>query len=364
MRRILFTILFCLVFVANVLPMARGDNSDSITVIIKPQSQDSHNIARYRSGNGGKKKAQTSKRFQVSEGMFRPASAPALYPPFPRQGGPAYKPITKCKPVQPPMCAPPPCKPPCLTCILPRRMPGQFEFSSQVLFARIGGTVEWAYGPTTLTASDADFNDQLGLAEHDTLLEYSGRYQLRPSWSIYYSVMPIELEGTNHPSESFTFGGWTFSAGSAVRSKWQFLYQRVGLFYHPINTPWMVISLGASWVFNDQRLRLNSMTCSGTGNRLDRTRNMVMNTIEVQNCIVTLPNGSTLCSDKRFGIGYLDNTLTLDVQAGLQYSVPMNAGRWGFVRGGYRYIDFKEDRNDLRLDTTLEGGFVELGLIF
>ena len=364
MRRILFTILLCLVFVANVLPMARGDSSESIKVIIKPPAEDSRDGPRYHSTKKGQKKHVASGSFPSGDSMFRLASAPGLYPPPPYGFRGAYKPITKCKPSPRPACGSPPCGPICPTCILPRRMPGQWEASTQVLFARLRGTVEWSYGAGTITASDVDFNDSLGLPGHDTFLEYSGRYQLRPSWSLYYSAMPIELEGTTNPQESFTFGAWTFAAGSSVRSKWQFLYQRVGLYYHPINTPMMVVSLGGSWVFNDQRLRLNSGTCSGQGNRVDRTRNLAMTSIEVQNCVVTLPNATTLSSDNRFGIGFLDDTLLLDVQAGFQYSVPMNAGRWGFARGGYRFIDFKEDRNDLRLDTCLEGGFVELGLIF
>lgn len=243
-------------------------------------------------------------------------------------------------------------------------MPGQWEASTQVFFARLGGTVEWAYGTVVVNDPEVDFYDDLGLDKHDVFLEYSGRYQLRPSWSLYYSAMPIEIQSTHHPQESFTFGGWTYSAGSAVKSKWQFLYQRVGLFYHPINTPAMMVSLGASWLFNDQRIELSSGSCTGWCSVLDRTRNMVMTSIEVQHCVITLPNVSTLSTDNRFGIGWLDDTLTLDIQAGLRYSVPMNAGRWGYVRGGYRFLDFKEDRNDLRLDTSLEGGFVELGLIF
>ena len=40
----------------------------------------------------------------------------------------------------------------------------------------------------------------------------------------------------------------------------------------------------------------------------------------------------------------------------MQFSVPMNSGRWGYAKGGYRFINFKEDRTDLRLDTYLEGG--------
>jgi hypothetical protein len=48
----------------------------------------------------------------------------------------------------------------------------------------------------------------------------------------------------------------------------------------------------------------------------------------------------------------------------VRFSVPMGAGRWGYARGGYRYLSLAEDRTDFRLDATLEGGFVEAGLIF
>ena len=74
--------------------------------------------------------------------------------------------------------------------------------------------------------------------------------------------------------------------------------------------------------------------------------------------------GPCLC-DNRVGLGYLDGTFALDLQVGLAGdSVPMNAGRWGYAKGGYRLINFTEDRSDLRLDTYLEGAFVEAGLIF
>ncbi len=75
-------------------------------------------------------------------------------------------------------------------------------------------------------------------------------------------------------------------------------------------------------------------------------------------------NGATLSCDTKVGLGFLDGTFGLDVQTGLQFSVPMNSGRWGYAKGGYRLINFTEDRNDLRLDALFEGGFAELGMIF
>jgi hypothetical protein len=71
-----------------------------------------------------------------------------------------------------------------------------------------------------------------------------------------------------------------------------------------------------------------------------------------------------LSCDNRIGLAFLDGTFGYDLQAGFRFSVPMNCGRWGFARGGYRLIQFQEDRDDLRMDHTLEGWFGELGLIF
>lgn len=370
MRRILFTLLLCLGFVANLLQPVRGDSPTFIRVIVKPDSQDSSATHRVHSLNGSGDLRRVSQGIPFGAGVVKQASAPGLFVPPPPMAASPCKPIAKCKASRMRVgtygagCGPPRCGPICPTCILPRRMPGQWEASTQVFFARVRGTAHWSNGASGLDPSEVDFNDDLGVDEHDVFLEYSGRYQLRPSWSLYYSAMPIEMKATNTPNESFTFGAWTFSAGAPTRSKWQFLYQRVGLFYHPINTPMTVVSLGASWLFNDERLRVSSAICNGRGNTLDRTRHMVMGTVEVQKCIVTLPNASTFSSDNRIGLGFLDDTFALDLQVGFQYSVPMNAGRWGFARGGYRLIDFKEDRNDLRLDTALEGGYVEFGLIF
>jgi hypothetical protein len=215
-----------------------------------------------------------------------------------------------------------------------------------------------------LYQSQVDFNDDLGIPAYHGLMEYTARYQLRPRWALHYSVMTSQMGDSYIPNRSFNFGMWTYTAGSTVRPKWQFLYQRVGLLYQPIVSPWAIVSLFSYWTLNDQSLRVKTEVCTGRGNKLSRTRNMVMSGIEVQKCIITLPNSGTLSCDNRFGIGYLDDTLALDIQTGLQFSVPMNAGRWGYGKGGYRFINFKEDRSGLRLDSRMEGGFVEMGLIF
>ncbi|MGO9570164.1 MAG: hypothetical protein ACLP5H_21755 [Desulfomonilaceae bacterium] len=54
-----------------------------------------------------------------------------------------------------------------------------------------------------------------------------------------------------------------------------------------------------------------------------------------------------------------------DVSTGLKYSVPMNSGRWGYVKGDYRYLTYKQNYGDARMvDTAMDGGFLQMGFVF
>jgi len=324
--------------------MACAAGRSSIKVIINPEKTVGETPSAYWPANGNS-----------SDPEFYPqvvqAAAPAGYSPF---SGVSFstvpRPITKvkqpaCSPAL--VCGPAPLKP----CILPKRECGQWELSVQAFFARVRGKVSWPYHPTV------DFNDDLGLDSHKAFFEYAARYQFRPRWAIIYSIMPIEMEANYiHP----LFPGMVF------KSKWETVYQRVGLLFEPIRTCSGAISIYNAWVFNPQQLTLHSGGhCRAYSTmKIDRTRNMVMSGIEIERCITTKCNGGSLSCDNRVGIAYLDGTFGLDVQTGLRYSVPLNCGRWGYAKGGYRLLDFKEDRVDYRIDTYLTGWFVELGLAF
>jgi hypothetical protein len=239
-----------------------------------------------------------------------------------------------------------------------------FELAVQVFWARVRGTLKNPGAVFGFPASELDLNDDLGLDKHKVLLEYSAWCQFRPQWAFYYSIMPIHLDGDHILTRNAVFGTMLLPIGTRLVTKWDFTYQRVGIVYQPINTCNATVSVYGSWLFNEQRYRVGSDICGGTCATVDRTRNMVMTGLGLQKCIRTMCNGGTLSCDTKASVGFLDNTFALDVQTGLQFSVPMNAGRWGFVRGGYRLLNFTEDRNDLRMDTSMEGGFVETGLIF
>lgn len=300
--------------------------------------------------------------------MARLGSGPRMAPIAAKTVAGIGKPITKCSaPVCPPpvlepaVCGSPPC-------ILPSRKLGQMELFTQVFFPRIRGTFRW---PTLVTrllvpyaTTDIDLNDDLGIPKHKTLLEYHSRCQIRPNWAIYYSIMPIALEGNKTITRPIAYGIWLYPAGTHINTKWNYTYQRVALAYQPINTCNARLAVYGGWLFDEQWLHLKSGVCGGRGSTIYRTRHQVVSGIDFQRCIRTNCNGSTLSSDIRFGISYLDNTLGIDVQAGLQFSVPMNSGRYGFARGGYRWLNFDENRVDLRMEVNMAGGFVEAGLIF
>jgi hypothetical protein len=243
-------------------------------------------------------------------------------------------------------------------------MCGQFELATQVFFARTKGTVKYPAAVLGFPATEIDLNNDLGFDEHATVLEYSARYQFRPNWAFFYSIMPFEQRSNKTIENTIYFGNWFIPAGCFSANKWEFIYQRVGMSYSPIQTCSSSLSITAGWLYNDSRVRVDSSVCGGVGNQVDRTRNMVVTGVELQKCIKTMCNQATLSCDDQITLGWGDGSFMLDLQVGLRFTVPMNCGRWGYAKGGYRLLQFNENRDDLRLDFSLEGGFVEAGLIF
>jgi len=350
MRRSTHILLLCVVVYGLCCSGVFALSNDSIKVIINPEA--AYQSPTDWSGSSPPSALSGPNGLPFKQASWSPygsISGPGPVPPF--------KPVVKCKaPVSAPadLCGQP-FQPPC---ILPRRGCRQFELSVQAFFARVKGRVHFPSVWFGISHPDVDFNDGVGFPSWKTLLEYSAWCQFRPNWAVYYSRMPIHIE-SHYVNPRLP--------GTVFNSKWDFIYQRLGLLYTPIRTCSGNISIFGGWVFNDSRLQLaNANHCAINSTcTLDRTRHMAQTGIELQKCIRTLCNGGTLTCDSRVGMSYLDGTVVLDVQASLRYSVPMNCGRWGYARGGFRYLNFREDRNDLSVDSvTFEGGFVEAGLVF
>ncbi len=272
-------------------------------------------------------------------------------------------------------------KPPCLPypmagmplCILPTTRMGQWEIGAQVLFARAKGTVQWPrnnwwLGGFSPWIRDVDFNDDLMLPSHQVFVDLSIKYQFRPNWAIQYSVLGTQLNGGGWPdfnnSTPFVFGNFLFTWGNPLNTIWQHAYHRAVLVYDAVKTCRSTVSVFGGWAHTEDRLDVNCVLCGFQTNTLSKSNDCGIAGIALQRCIRTACNGSTFSLDcKAAGIFY-DDVEGYDAQAGLRYSIPLNVGRWGYAKGGYRVVSIQKGQQDLLLKTQLEGGFVEFGFIF
>jgi hypothetical protein len=257
-------------------------------------------------------------------------------------------------------------------CILPKLRQGQWEASVQAFFARSRGTIAYPrysifYNPSTGWNNEADLNDALGLPAHKVVMEASIRYQFRPNWGIQYSVLADEFRGGKWVDTQFVFGTGVnqfFFYGQQIQTKWQHGYHRVGLVYDALRTCQASVSVFANWVHAEDKIDVNCQACGLQTSTFSKGTDAAMAGVEFQRCIKTAPNGGTLSCDSKIGFIFLDDVEGWDVQVGGRYSVPLGCGRWGFMKGGYRYVELKKTQYDFLFKNTLEGGYVEGGFVF
>jgi hypothetical protein len=271
--------------------------------------------------------------------------------------------ISKCKPQMT-------CMPyiPMQGCILPSTRVGQWDMSVQAFFARTRGKIQWPKNNWWNWAywRDVDFNDDLQLPAHKTLAQFTAKYQFRPNWAIRYSVMSAEFNGGGQPTNNygFYFGNQFFSYGQQLNSKWQHTYQRLGVVYDAVRTCNAAVAVFADWVHADDRIDVNCATCGWQTSTFSKGTDSAMVGLEFQRCLKTMANGGTFSCDNKAGVIFLDDVEGWDVQAGARYSIPLNYGRWGYMKGGYRLVDLKKNQADFLFNNTLEGGYMEFGFIF
>ncbi len=252
-------------------------------------------------------------------------------------------------------------------CILPMARPGGWQMDAEVFFARAKGKVRFTRGTfaTFGMVDDLDLNGDLGIPDHGVMGAFSVTYRFRPKWAVRYQIMPMVLQGSGQSAtgRNVIFGTETLGTGQNLRSKWERLYQRIGLVYDPISTHRARVSVFADYVRINDRLTVLQMACCG--NSMDNDLNMMMAGLEFEKCLKTTRTCNTLSLDCKAGVAFLDEAFGSDITTGLKYSIPLNHGRWGYVRGGYRYLAYNKKYSDVKMfDSTLEGGFLQMGVMF
>lgn len=251
-----------------------------------------------------------------------------------------------------------------LDCCLPAPAKGQFVVDSRFNFMRVNGEVRHGQAMQGVEASVVNFDDHLGMAKTgNTIWSIDAHYQFQPRWGLRYSFMPIDMDGSKLPVTSFRFGGQTYTGGQRVRSKWERYEHKIGVAFDLKRTTNSVTTLLAEWRYIQERLTVGQTTGTATAVTLDDDKSLAFLGLEFNKCLKNY-RGSTLAMSCMGGVSFLDDHIGYDAEASLSYLIPIRRGRFGFIKGGYRYAQLKKDKGYETLSTQMDGAFVSVGFLF
>ncbi len=249
-------------------------------------------------------------------------------------------------------------------CCLPTPAKGQFYAGPKVTFARITGEARRGPDLTAFQTSIVNFDDHLNLPKSGIpIWSFEAKYQLRPRWGIKYSFTPIQLEATGTPRTAFNFGGQTFAPGTQLFSKWERYEHRAGLFFNINRSLSSQTSLFADWISQQDKLMVGGASGIGASVTWNDTKNMAMLGLEFDKCIRNY-HGNTLAFSGKGGIAFLNDNIGYEAEAALSYLIPIRTGRFGFIKGGYTFANFKKEKGHELFGTVIDGPFVQVGFLF
>lgn len=253
-------------------------------------------------------------------------------------------------------------------CVLPMSQHKGWEANADVFFARIKGKARFATGAFGTFGAfgvidDIDLNSDLGVPDHGVMGAYSIAYRFRPNWRVRYSIMPMTMNGSGQPGRSVVWGNTTFSTSQNLSVKWKRLQQSVVLAYDPIMAGSSRLSVIGGYLRINERLAVFQPGCCGSA--MDNDLNMGLAAFEFEKCLKQTRTCNTLSLQCGAGVAFGDDGFGSDLSTGLKYSIPLNSGRWGYVKGGYRFMSYKKKYSDVKaFDTAMEGGFLQMGVVF
>lgn len=251
-----------------------------------------------------------------------------------------------------------------LNCYLPAPARGQFLVGPELFFSRFKGEARRGSVLTGLETTTVDFEDNLGFGGGgNTLWSIKALYQFRPRLALTYSFMPASLETTGTSLTGFQFGGQAFTAGARIRSKFERYEHRAGLVFNVSRKSNAVTSLFAQWLYIQDRLMIKNTAGLGTAATWDDDKNLALVGVRFDKCIKNY-HGNSLALNIQGGVSFLDSCMGYEAEAGLSYLIPIKRGRFGFVKGGYRYSHLKKETDLEMMGTTFDGAFLQLGFLF
>lgn len=248
--------------------------------------------------------------------------------------------------------------------LLPVPVQGQFVAGPRAWFARIQGEARRSIAGAAFTGSPADFTDNLGLKRTGNIIwSVEAAYQLRPKFSLRYSFTPIKMDGSGTNASAFSFAGQLFAAQTQVFSRWERFEHRAGVGLNLINTSSSRTNLFAEWMYIQDKLSVGSAIGATNTLTWNDTRNMAVVGLEFEKALKNW-RGNTLALNCKADVAFLSDSFGFDAETALNYMIPIKTGRFGFVKGGYKYSYFQKDLKQDALNTSLDGAFVQVGFLF
>jgi hypothetical protein len=249
-------------------------------------------------------------------------------------------------------------------CYLPAPAKGQFVVGPKVFFANISGQVRKVGDVLQTERAIVDFQDHLGLRRGGSVVwSIDALYQFRPRWALTYVFSPLLVESNAAPLTTFNIGGRSFPAGSEVHSNWQRWEHRAGIVFNLTRTTSAVTSLFGEWIYLQDRLSVRDAAGLGAPVVWDDDKSVAMLGLRFDKCLKNY-RGNTLAMNAKGGIAFLDDSIGYEADFGLSYMIPIKTGRFGFIKGGYRYFHLKKDNPQEMFGTTLHGAFLQAGFLF
>ncbi|MGP8282695.1 MAG: hypothetical protein ACLQT6_08280 [Desulfomonilaceae bacterium] len=249
-------------------------------------------------------------------------------------------------------------------CILPAPAQGQFTAGPRVWFGKVQGEARRTIGTAAVPGSSVNFHDNLGFGQNSAAIwGFEAKYQLRPRFGLRYSFMPMKMESKYTSPASFTFANQLFASGALIESKLDRFEHRAGVTFNITSNVSSRTSIFAEWMYVQNKLQIGSGVGAISPVVWDDSRSLAVVGAEFDKCLKNF-RGNSLNLSCKADIMFLNNCFGFDAETALNYMIPIKTGRFGFVKGGYRYSYFQKDNNKDLFDISIGGPFVQVGFLF
>ena len=247
---------------------------------------------------------------------------------------------------------------------LPRPMDKQFQFSARLWYAKFNSnTILWGTDGAGGPGTEIDLVTNLDLGKYKYIPEFEGRFHIRSNWAVRYSFMGMWYdENFIVPvGGDFYFGNVLYPAGTPIVTSFNRLIHRWDLVYDWFQAPHAISSIFAGYSLYDDKLAISS-----AAERRVRSRGfgLAFAGMSLQRVKRNLGGGGVASLNCKWSIQFLEDYFGWDGYAGCRIAVPLNCGRWGYLEGGWRWMDLKRDKPTDKDRIVWDGLQLSMGFTF